>query len=133
MRPAPPLRRGRASRAPWTDGGCLCHDHQRAWTRVPVEERADTGTDGDFVRRLSEASPAFARLWARHDIAGPRPCDKLFRYPGVGEIATRTTGLEVTGAPGLRVVVYTPVDEASRERIAWLHAHPDAAVRDHAH
>jgi transcriptional regulator with XRE-family HTH domain len=87
----------------------------------------------DFVRRLSEASPEFARLWARHDVAGPRSCDKLFRYPAVGEIATRTTGLEVIGAPGLRVMVYTPVDEVSRERIAWLHAHPEAALPDHAH
>ncbi|GAA2439164.1 helix-turn-helix transcriptional regulator [Actinomadura vinacea] len=87
----------------------------------------------DFVRRLSEASPEFARLWARHDVANPRPCEKHFRYPGVGEIATRTTSMEVTGSTGLRLVVYTPVDERSRERIAWLCDHPEAARPDHAH
>ncbi|SEG87927.1 Helix-turn-helix domain-containing protein [Thermomonospora echinospora] len=87
----------------------------------------------EFVQRLCKASPEFARLWATHDVAPPRPCDKVFRYPAVGDVATRSTNLEVTALPGARLVVYTPVDDESRERIAWLRDHPEATAPDHRH
>jgi len=74
----------------------------------------------EFVDRLCAASPLFATMWATHNVAPPAPCDKRFRFPGVGEVATRTTNLEVAELPGVRLVVYTPIDESSRERIARL-------------
>jgi hypothetical protein len=76
----------------------------------------------DFVHRLSAASPLFARLWATHDVAPPRPCDKVFRFPAIGDIALRSTNLDVATQPGHRLVVYVPIDEASRQRIALLRA-----------
>nr|WP_307873892.1 MULTISPECIES: helix-turn-helix transcriptional regulator [unclassified Frankia] len=78
----------------------------------------------EFVDRLSDASPLFARLWATHDVAPPGPCDKRFRLPEVGEVAMRTTNLDVADLPGVRLVVYNAVDEVSRERIARLHGRP---------
>ncbi|MBA9002730.1 helix-turn-helix transcriptional regulator [Thermomonospora cellulosilytica] len=87
----------------------------------------------ELVQRLCAASPEFARLWATHDVAPPRPCDKIFHYPAVGTVATRTTSLDVTALPGTRLVVYTPVDDESRDRIAWLRAHPEAAAPPHRH
>lgn len=87
----------------------------------------------EFVQRLCAASPEFARLWATQDVAPPRPCDKVFNYPGVGKIATRSTTLDVTALPGARLVVYTPVDDESRARITWLRDRPEATATDHHH
>ncbi|MER7547529.1 helix-turn-helix transcriptional regulator [Spirillospora sp. NPDC127506] len=86
-----------------------------------------------LVRRLQEVSPEFARLWASHDVALPGASIKIFRHHAAGEIRTRTMHLEVSAAPGARMVTYTPIDEESRERIDWLLAHPEAAAADHRH
>jgi hypothetical protein len=82
-----------------------------------------------FVERLCAASPLFAALWATHDVAPPRPCDKRFRFPSVGEVAMRSTSLDVGSLPGLRLLVYTPKDELSRERLARLRAQRRTAGR----
>ncbi|MCM3884591.1 helix-turn-helix transcriptional regulator [Frankia sp. R82] len=87
----------------------------------------------EFVQGLSEASELFARLWATHDVAPPRPCDKVYHYPATGEIDLRATHLDLSDRTGVRLTVLTPVDEASRTRLAWLRAHPEAARPDHAH
>ncbi|MBW8482843.1 helix-turn-helix transcriptional regulator [Actinomadura parmotrematis] len=89
----------------------------------------------DFVRRLRAESPRFALLWDRQDVALPGPCDKVLRHAAVGEFRIRTTGFELTASPGVRMIVYTPADAESRERVAWLADHPEAAelVRAHAH
>ncbi|SNQ46065.1 Helix-turn-helix domain protein [Frankia canadensis] len=87
----------------------------------------------DFILRLCAASPFFARQWATHDVAPTRPCDKVFSYPGSGEIATRTTSLDLATRPGVRMLVYVPVDERSRARLGWLREHPEAAAPRHRH
>nr|WP_242666434.1 helix-turn-helix transcriptional regulator [Parafrankia irregularis] len=87
----------------------------------------------EFVHRLSAASPDFARLWASHDVVPPRPCNKIFRYPGIPDIATRSTNLELSYQPGTRVIVYTPVDDEGRAGIAWLREHPEATTAHHRH
>ena len=87
----------------------------------------------DLVRRLQAASPMFARLWASHDVALPGPTVKLFRHRAVGEIRTRTTSMDITASPNARLVVYTPTDEESRDRIGRLLADPEIAEPDHRH
>ncbi|MFI0481202.1 helix-turn-helix transcriptional regulator [Actinomadura sp. 9N215] len=87
----------------------------------------------EFVRRLQAASPEFARLWAAHDVALAGPAPKDFRHPAVGVIRTRTVNMDITASPDLRLIIYTPSDEESRERVAWLLAHPEAAAPDHEH
>ncbi|MGH3242783.1 MAG: helix-turn-helix transcriptional regulator, partial [Spirillospora sp.] len=87
----------------------------------------------DFVRRLQAASPEFARMWAAQDVALARPVPKDFRHPAVGVIRTRTMNMDITGSPDLRLIVYTPADEESRDHVAWLLAHPEASVPDHEH
>jgi hypothetical protein len=81
-----------------------------------------------FISRLSAASPLFARLWATHNVAPPRPCNKQFRYVGIGEIAMRSTTLEVGTLPGNRLVIYTPNDDASYDRLAALRARAEAGA-----
>ncbi|WP_131741785.1 helix-turn-helix transcriptional regulator [Actinomadura roseirufa] len=87
----------------------------------------------DMVRRLLAASPLFAQLWADHDVARPGPRIKVFRHDAVGEIRTRSTSMDVTAATGTRMIVYTPTDDASGDRIGWLLEHPEDAARAHVH
>ncbi|MBA8952717.1 transcriptional regulator with XRE-family HTH domain [Actinomadura namibiensis] len=87
----------------------------------------------DFVRRLCEASPEFARLWARQDVAESGSRLKVFRHAAVGEVAARATAFDVSGAPGARMVVYRPVSPEDRERVERLIDDPDLAVHDHVH
>jgi transcriptional regulator with XRE-family HTH domain len=85
----------------------------------------------DFIDRLTGASPEFARLWAGHDVAQPGTTMKVFAHVTAGEIRLATTSLALTGSPQLRVLAYTPTDDESRDRLAWLAAHPDAPPCDH--
>ncbi|MEU1880146.1 helix-turn-helix transcriptional regulator [Streptosporangium sp. NPDC001559] len=86
-----------------------------------------------FVHRLSVESPAFARMWSTHDVAEPGPHVKVLHYEEVGEIRLTTTTLMVVGAPEARLVVYTPVGERSRCRLAHLAAHPSVHCSLPAH
>nr|BFE78877.1 hypothetical protein GCM10020093_014780 [Planobispora longispora] len=76
----------------------------------------------DFVRRLSAASPEFARMWDTHDVARPGSRMKIFQHSVAGLIRTVSTSMTLASPPETRMVVYTPADDESRERIAWLRA-----------
>ncbi|WP_055588512.1 helix-turn-helix transcriptional regulator [Streptacidiphilus griseoplanus] len=86
-----------------------------------------------FIRELSAASPDFAAMWERHDVADTGAAIKVFRHFSVGELRMASTTLAVSRAPEHRLIVYTPMDERTSERIAWLMDHPDAPVADHTH
>ncbi|WP_345352920.1 helix-turn-helix transcriptional regulator [Actinoallomurus liliacearum] len=86
-----------------------------------------------LVERLSAASPEFARMWAAHDVAVPSTRVKIFRHASVGEIRLSVVNFAVTAAPETRMAVYTPADEETRERVAWLVDHPGAPAVDHVH
>jgi transcriptional regulator with XRE-family HTH domain len=75
-----------------------------------------------FIRRLCQASEEFTAMWESGDVAPPGPRPKTFQHPGVGEIRLRSVSLTVNGMPSARMVVYTPDDEASRERVGALRA-----------
>jgi transcriptional regulator with XRE-family HTH domain len=83
----------------------------------------------DFIRRLSAASPFFARLWESGDVAEPGRRVKVFRHAEAGELRMTSLSLSVDGLPECRIVVYTPDDEETerrtallRERRQWLRA-----------
>ncbi|MFJ1597983.1 helix-turn-helix transcriptional regulator [Streptomyces sp. NPDC088261] len=75
-----------------------------------------------FVRRLARASPYFAELWERGDVAPSGSRTKTFHHEEVGEIRMTSVSLAITGMPECRIVVYTPGDEESRDRTALLRA-----------
>jgi transcriptional regulator with XRE-family HTH domain len=85
-----------------------------------VGEPAWTG----FVQRLSAVSPAFAQMWATHDVAEPGVSTKTFRHWTVGELRMRTTSLSIDGTPETRAVIYTPDDGESAQRLAQLRGTP---------
>ena len=70
-----------------------------------------------FVEDLSAASPEFRVLWARHDVAGVESRTKVFRDPVAGDLTFTTTSLAVTSHPEMSVVVYTPAETSTRERL----------------
>jgi transcriptional regulator with XRE-family HTH domain len=86
-----------------------------------------------FVAELCAASPEFAGMWAAHDVAVPVTRVKRLRHAAVGDIAMSVTGFGITDAPGLRMTVYTPVDDESRDRVGQLLADPSAPPADHEH
>ncbi|HUZ56617.1 MAG TPA: helix-turn-helix transcriptional regulator [Streptosporangiaceae bacterium] len=82
-----------------------------------------------FVRRLQAASPEFGRLWAQHDVASPATYLKIFRHPAHDRLVMTTTSLGILVAPGTRMVVYTPADEATTAALASLIAGDGAEAR----
>jgi transcriptional regulator with XRE-family HTH domain len=70
----------------------------------------------EFVRRLSAASPRFAELWARHDVAEPGNRIKRFFGPNGEEVRFQATSFAVTGSPEVRMIVYTPLKRAAEDR-----------------
>jgi hypothetical protein len=69
------------------------------------------------IRRLSSLSREFAELWARHEVAEFEPRVRTFVHPAVGPLTFTTSELEVPATPSARLVVYTPADAETRERL----------------
>ncbi|MBW8805013.1 MAG: helix-turn-helix domain-containing protein [Catenulisporales bacterium] len=74
----------------------------------------------DFVKRLCAASPLFAELWAEHGVADGGVPVKVFRHPALGELNVVGTTLDIAATPGARMMVYTPNDDATREKFEVL-------------
>lgn len=74
----------------------------------------------DLVRRLIAASPAFAALWERHDVAPPGQRVKLVDSSRVGTLRLESANLWLSRVGGVRLVVYTPMDDETAERIERL-------------
>ena len=70
-----------------------------------------------FIRRLSAASPQFAELWARQEVASPASHTKHFLHPTAGLLRLLSTSLVVADLPEARILVYTPADEETRRRL----------------
>jgi transcriptional regulator with XRE-family HTH domain len=69
-----------------------------------------TGTDDprfvELVGELTIASPLFAQLWARHDVAPRTGARMLFDHPEVGELLVDREKLAITGTDGMMLVIY---------------------------
>ena len=81
-----------------------------------------------FVRRLSAASPEFARMWATHDVAGPSTRLKLFQVVLGGVLKTVSTSFAISATPEARLIVYTPVDDGDRELLADVVERPSQLI-----
>ncbi len=73
-----------------------------------------------FIRRLEAASPEFAAMWATQDVAHPAHYAKVFRHPLYPRLEMTSTSFAVQAAPGTRMVVYTPVNGATRAAMERL-------------
>jgi hypothetical protein len=81
-----------------------------------VGEPAWTG----FIKRMEALSPEFARMWATQDVARPSSMTKVFRHPLYPRLPMTSTSLALQGCPNSRMVIYTPVDAATRRAIEHI-------------
>jgi len=70
---------------------------------------------------LSKASPEFAELWERHEVASPENLTKRFLHPDVGLLKLNYTHLWLGQRLGTRMTTYTPADQQTAERLRALH------------
>ncbi|HEY0216838.1 MAG TPA: helix-turn-helix transcriptional regulator [Cellulomonas sp.] len=100
---------------------------ERAAAGLVAGFRQSVGTDTEDLRfvelvgELTLASPVFARLWARHDVAPRTGAQMVFDHPQVGELQVDREKLAVTGTDGMMLVVYhaAPGSEGA-EKLAIL-------------
>jgi hypothetical protein len=83
---------------------------------VYAQHIGDPEWDED-IRRLAGLSQEFAELWARHEVAAPAPRTLRFRHAEAGPMTLTRTELDVLSMTDLRIAVYTPVDDDTRERL----------------
>jgi transcriptional regulator with XRE-family HTH domain len=74
----------------------------------------------DLVERLCAASPKFAELWARHEVAEPRNRLKHVRLDSGKELLLYSTIFNVIETPEARMTVYTPANESAASFIDQL-------------
>lgn len=74
-----------------------------------------------LVSRLTKASPEFAELWERHEVAGPENLTKRYLHPEVGLLKLNYTHLWLGQRLGTRMTTYTPADEQTAGRLRELH------------
>jgi MmyB-like transcription regulator ligand binding domain/Helix-turn-helix domain len=70
-----------------------------------------------MVRRLQDASPEFAELWNRHDVAAPENLTKRFRHPQLGPMQFSYTNLWLSQRVGVRLITYTPDDAETASKL----------------
>jgi len=69
------------------------------------------------IRRLASLSREFADLWARHEVADPEPRTVTYLHPLAGTLHLAASELQVPDMTEARIVVYTPRDDQTRERM----------------
>jgi transcriptional regulator with XRE-family HTH domain len=73
-----------------------------------------------LVSRLTKASPEFAELWERHEVASPENLTKRYLHPDVGLLKLNYTHLWLGQRLGTRMTTYTPADADSLDRLWQL-------------
>jgi transcriptional regulator with XRE-family HTH domain len=102
-------------------------DWDDAVSRVVAEYRGSMAEHLDdpawkaLVSRLLRVSPEFAAVWARHDVLGVESQTKRALHPTAGLLKVDYTNLWVGQQVGTRIVVYSPADERTRQRLEELH------------
>jgi transcriptional regulator with XRE-family HTH domain len=74
-----------------------------------------------LVSRLTKASPEFADLWERHEVANPENLTKRYLHPQVGLLNLNYTHLWLGQRLGTRMTTYSPADEQTAARLRELH------------
>ncbi|MGW0249231.1 helix-turn-helix transcriptional regulator [Nocardia goodfellowii] len=74
----------------------------------------------EFISELCTASPDFAKLWARNDVAVPISRVKSVRNLAVGDLDMFVTSMSLPAVPGAWVQIYTPTDEDAWTKLRTL-------------
>ena len=96
-------------------------DYDASVRHLVARLRADYGQhvgDPDWeedIRRLLDISPEFAEVWALHEVAAPQVRHRRILLPDYEPMDFEVNELAVSPIPELRLHVYTPCDERSRQ------------------
>jgi transcriptional regulator with XRE-family HTH domain len=74
-----------------------------------------------LVSRLTKASPEFAELWERHEVASPENLTKRYLHPEVGLLQLNYTHLWLGQRLGTRMTTYTPANEETDAKLRDLY------------
>ncbi len=74
----------------------------------------------EIVKRLTAESPEFVSAWEQHRVRSHPRDVRVIKHPVVGELVLEPRTYTVIESPNLRLLVYTPYDEASAEKILEL-------------
>jgi transcriptional regulator with XRE-family HTH domain len=89
--------------------------------RSAMAEHIDEPAWQSLVDRLHDASPEFAAMWERHDVVRVTPASKQLRHPTAGVFSFVYTNLWLDHRPNARIVVLTPGDTETAERLQTLY------------
>lgn len=76
----------------------------------------------ELIANLTAQSPEFREWWPNQTICQAMNIPKHYNHPEVGELSITTTMLNVQESPNLKLVVNTPIDDASHKKLALLAA-----------
>jgi transcriptional regulator with XRE-family HTH domain len=75
----------------------------------------------ELVADLQQCSPEFRSWWPRYDIQAAHSGPKVLNHPLVGRLYLQSNSFQVVDAPDLRLIIYTPLAEASTpQKLAQL-------------
>ena len=92
-----------------------------------------SGKDPQFeslIRRLEALSPLFRRIWREPEINVRSYGVHRIRHPELGELAFENTGYVPDGHPAIHVVLFTPMDAATRAAVEKVRARLPAQSAD---
>jgi transcriptional regulator with XRE-family HTH domain len=105
----------------------LRHEQRRATARNTLArfraEHARRIGDLDFaalVEALEETSDQFRAWWPRHEVLAEALGTKTMEHPRVGRLVLHHLQSAPTSHPDLRLIQFTPADEATRDALTGL-------------
>jgi len=84
--------------------------------RAAMAEHIDDPAWQSLVDRLREAAPEFSAFWDRHDVGNENYTKRLI-HPTAGLMRLDYTNLWLDHRPRARIVVFTPADDETRQRL----------------
>lgn len=108
--------------------------HIAARLRAREPDHRDDPRWTALLARLRAASPDFVRHWESYDVADDVTQLRHYRSPRAGRIDAHFQSLWLDRAGGVRVIVMTPADDATAQRLerldALVRAAPAVTTRD---
>ncbi len=83
----------------------------------------------ELIDELCTASPEFAGMWARNDVAVPVNLVKVIQHLAVGDLAMHLTIMSLPATDGEWIQIFTPVDDGEAAKLAVLLAMSDRERR----
>lgn len=74
----------------------------------------------EFVGQLREHSLQFREWWTEHEVIDAQRGTKVLHHPRLGSLRLHHAQTVPTGQPELRLAIYAPADDATREALATL-------------